>query len=103
MSNAVFYVLYKLKKGACPQDFLLASEKLMSEYTSKAKGYISWQQLVDGETWLDLITFETMEDAKNFEKKSAENPNELALYFYSFINFNTCKQHYFTIERTYKL
>ena len=50
MPNAVFYVSYKLKKGASVSEFLLAAEKLNNEYMSKQKGYISWKQLVDGDT-----------------------------------------------------
>ena len=99
MSNAVFFVSYKLKKGASVQDFLLASEKLNDGYMSKQKGYISWKQLVDGDTWADYITFETKEDAKRVEQ-SAE-PNELAEKFYSYINLNSCKTHFFSIERSY--
>ncbi|MCL2397372.1 MAG: hypothetical protein FWC93_04825 [Defluviitaleaceae bacterium] len=101
MSNAVFYCSFKLKQGASVPDFLMAAEKLNNEYISKQKGYISWKQLVDGDTWLDFLTFETMEDVKNFEA-GAGNGGELAQAFYSFINFNTIKQHYFTIEREYK-
>ncbi|MCL2109177.1 MAG: hypothetical protein FWH20_07525 [Oscillospiraceae bacterium] len=101
MKNAIFYVSYNLKKGASVPDFLQASKRLNDEYISKQKGYISWKQLVDGDLWVDLCTFETMEDAKNFEENSA-NPGELARKFYSFINFNTCKEHYFSIESNYE-
>ena len=99
MSNAVFYVSFKLKKGTSIPDFLLAAEKLNNEYMSKQKGYISWKQLADGDTWADFITFETMDDAK----KVAEScePNALAEKFYSFININSCKTHLFSIERSY--
>jgi len=100
MSNAIFFCSFKLKKGTSIPDFLLVSEKLNDGYISKQKGYISWKQLVDGDTWTDFITFETMEDLKNFEELSA-NPDELALNFYSFINMNSCKVHRFTVERRY--
>ena len=100
MSNAIFYVSYKLKKGASVPDFLQASERLNNEYISKQKGYISWKQVVDGDTWADFATFETMEDVKNFEANSA-NSGELSQKFYSYINLNSCKAHYFTIERSY--
>lgn len=102
MSKAVFYCSYKLKKGASIPDFLLAAEKLNNEYISKQHGYISWKQLVDGDTWADFITFETMEDVKNFEADSA-NSGELSQNFYSFINLMSCKVNYFTIEKNYKL
>ena len=89
MSNVVFLNTYKLKKGASIPDFLLAVENLNNEYISKQKGYISFQLLIDGETWADSTTFETMDDAKSFA--SAKEPNEFAEKFYSFLNFNSCK------------
>jgi len=100
MSNAVFYCSFKLKKGASVPEFLAAAEQLNNEHISKQKGYISWKQLNDGDTWLDMCTFETMEDIKAFEANSA-NPSELAQHFYSFINMPSCKVRYFTIERSY--
>lgn len=100
MSNAVFFCSFTLKKGTSVPDFLLAAEKLNNEYISKQKGYISWKQLVDGETWADFLTFETMDDVKKFEAESA-NAGELAGNFYSFINLNTCKVNYFSIEKSY--
>ena len=100
MCNAMFYCSFKLKKNASVPDFLLAAEKLNNEYISKQKGYISWQQLVDGDTWADCITFETLEDVKKFEADSG-NAGELAQNFYSFINCNSCKVNYFTVEKSY--
>jgi hypothetical protein len=99
MSNAVYYVSYNLKKEASVSDFLLASETLNTEYMSKQKGYISWKQLLEGEMWVDLLTFETMEDAKIVSNPSG--PNEFAEKFYSFINLNSCKVHLFSVERSY--
>lgn len=100
MSNAIYYVSYKLKKGASVTEFLDSAEKLNDEFISKQAGYLSWKQAVDGETWVDMITFETMDDLDNF-KKLSENPSELALQFYSTINLNSCKEHHFTVERSY--
>jgi hypothetical protein len=97
---AVFFCSYKLVKGVSVPDFLQAAEKLNNEYISKQKGYISWKQLVDGDTWADFLTFETMEDVKEFEK-NAVNAGELAQEFYSFINMKSCKVHYFSVERSY--
>jgi len=102
MSNAVYYVEYKLKKGASIPDFLQASEELNNGHISKQKGYISWTQLYDdkNDIWADMCKFETLEDVKNFEDNSGD-PCQLALNFYSFINLNSCKGHFFTIERSY--
>jgi len=102
MSNAVHFNIYKLKKGASVSDFLLASEKLNNEEISKKKGYVSWKIMVDGETWVDAVTFETEEDLKNFEEES-RNPSEVAKHFYSFINFTAKgnKHHKLSVERSY--
>ena len=100
MKNAIYYVSYKLKKGASVDDFLLASKQLNNQVISKQPGYLSWQQLNEKDVWVDLVTFETMADLNNFIAVS-HNPNQLALDFYSFINLNSCKQHFFNIERSY--
>jgi len=79
---------------------LVAAEKLNDEFIAKQPGYLSWTQAVDDETWVDIITFENMDDLRNFKKISG-NPSALALQFYSFINLNSCKEHHFTVERSY--
>ena len=86
MKNAVHLNVYKLKKKASVEDFLLAVEKLISEEISKKKGYVSFRLMQDGDTWVDEVTFETMEDLKKFEEE-AKKPSEAAKHFYSFINF----------------
>jgi len=99
MSNAVWFITYKLVKGASVPDFLAAAEELNNEFVSKKKGFIAWKQLVDGDLWADLMTWETMEDAKEFEKGGGTSP--LAQKFYSFINFNSLKSQFFTVEKSY--
>ena len=101
MPKSVFYCEYKLKKGTPTEDFLSASKQLNDEYISKQKGYISWEQWNDGGIWVDILSFETMEDVKAFEENSAANPNELAMNFYSHINMPSCKVRYYTVERKY--
>jgi len=100
MSNAVFYCSFNLNEGVSVPDFLIAAEKLNKEYISKQNGYISWKQLVDGELWVDLVTFETMEDVKNFAESSF-NPNEFSEKYFSLVNLNSCTEHFFTVERSY--
>jgi len=48
---------------------------------------------------VDLISWETLEDAKNFEASGGGEENPLALKFYSFINLMSCKTRYYTIEQ----
>jgi len=100
MSNSVYFCSCKLKKDTSIPDFLLAAEKLNNEYISKQKGYISWKQLVDGELWLDLVTFETMEDVKNFVE-SSNTPNEFSEKYFSLVDLNSCTEHFFSVERSY--
>jgi len=99
MSKAVYYVSFNLKKGANVEDFLLAAEKLNNEFISKQKGYVSWEQLSDEKTWVDLITFETMDDLNNF-KEISKNPSELAKNFYSFINPFSCKIRIYSVKKS---
>ncbi|MCL2591727.1 MAG: hypothetical protein FWD82_00035 [Defluviitaleaceae bacterium] len=98
-NNAVWFISYKLVKGANEAEFLKASEVLGREYISKQKGYISWKQLKDGDTWADIATWETMEDAKAFE--TSGGGGELANKFYSFIDFNSLKSRFYTVEWSY--
>jgi len=100
MSNAVWFISYKLVEGASVPDFLLASEKCSNEVLSKRKGFISWKQLTCGDTWVDLVTWETMDDAINAEKNDG-NPNPVAQSFYSFINFKSLKMQAYSVERSY--
>jgi len=99
MSNAIWFISYKLNKGASAQEFLDASEVLYNEVVSKAKGYVSWKQLLNDDTWVDLTTWETMEDAINFEKGGDPGPS--ALKFYSFIDFESLKSQFYTVEKSY--
>jgi hypothetical protein len=100
MPNAVWFISYKLKKGASVSDFLLASKKCNDEVLSKKKGFISWEVLQSDDTWVDLVKWETMEDAVNAEKDDGEK-HPVATEFYSFINFNSIKMKAYTIKNSY--
>jgi len=99
MKNAVVFISYNLKKGVSEDEFLQATQQLESQEVKHKKGYISWNQLKSEDIWVDLLTFETMEDARAFEKN--DTPSELAMTFYSFIDFNTVKSRFYTIEKKY--
>ena len=100
MSNAVWFISYKLVEGASVSDFLNASQDCNDEVLSKKKGFISWRVLGDGDTWVDLVTWETMDDAINAEKDDGV-PNPIAQKFYSFIDFNSLKHQVYTVEKSY--
>ena len=99
MSHAVWFISFTLKKNVSVEDFLLASEKCHNEVLSRQKGFISWEVLRDGDTWVDLVRWETPEDAKNGETAGGSNPAAHA--FYACINMNSCKTRLFTVEKTH--
>ncbi len=100
MSNTIWFITYQLKKDKSEQDFLLASAKCHDEVLSKQKGFISWEVLRDGDTWVDVVKWENGEDAKNAETAGAGNP--AARDFYAYINMSTCKQTLYSVEKTHR-
>jgi quinol monooxygenase YgiN len=100
MPKAVWYISYKLIEGANVKDFLLASKKCHDDSMSKNKGFISWDVLRDGDTWVDVVTFETMEDAENAEGDGNETTTHpSALAFYAFIDPDTLKHASYIVEK----
>jgi len=100
MSNAVWFISYKLVEGASVPEFLIASEKTHNEVLSKKKGFVSWKVLIDGDTWVDLVTWETMDNAINAENDDGDT-DPIALEFYSFIDPNSLKSLVFSVEKSY--
>ena len=102
MPKAVWYISYKLVEGASVEDFLLASKKCHDDSMSKNKGFISWEVLRDGDTWVDVVTFETLDDAKNAEgdgNEATKHPS--AIEFYSFIDPTTLKDTSYILEKSH--
>ena len=96
MERALFSNTYKLKKSANKEDFYAAFRSLREEFVSKQSGFISWQLMVDGDVYSDVIVFETMKDLEDFEVASKE-PNPLATAFYSYLNVNSCRTNRFDL------
>ena len=96
MSNAVVYISFSLIEGASVSDFLLAAEKLNSEFMSQQNGYISWKLLVEGDTWADVLTWETMEAAQNAMEAGCSYP--LSGEYFSFLNQESVKTHMYSIK-----
>ena len=99
MSQAVFHCSYKLVEGASEADFLAASEVCCKEVLSKLPGFISWQMLKNGDTWIDLVTFKTMADANATENGDYSSP--AAQNFFAFIDFATMKQENYSVEKSF--
>ncbi len=99
MPNAVWFISYKLIEGASQKDYLAASEKVHNEILSKQNGFISWQVLHDGDEWVDLVAWETPEDAKNAETAGQGNP--IAQEYYSYMDFSGMKNQMYTVAKRY--
>ena len=99
MSNAIWLISYELKKDANVEDFLLASKKCNDEVLSQQKGFISWDVLRDGDTWIDFVKWETEEDAKKGETAGVDHPASHA--FYAFIDMNSCTLKLYSVEKSY--
>jgi len=97
--NAVWFISYKLKKGASVPEFLAAQEQCSNEVLSKKPGFVSWQVLNKGDTWVDFVTWESMDDAVAAEKGDSKHP--AAAKFYSFLDFKSMKMQAYSVERTY--
>lgn len=89
MEKAIWNFSFKLKKGVTQDSFIEATQKLHDEIISKARGFISWEQYQQGDTWTDLVVWETLEDANN--GTTVADGSELSKKFYSMIQMNTCK------------
>lgn len=89
MTRALWNFSFKLKKGITQEDFVKATEKLHDEIISKSKGFISWEQYLQGDTWTDLVYWETLEDANN--GTTVAEGSVLAKNFYAKIQMNTCR------------
>ncbi len=99
MSNAVWFISYKLKNEASASDYLAASQKVHDEILSKQKGFISWKVLKDGGTWVDLVIWETPEDAKKAETAGQNNP--VAQEYYSYMDFTSMTNQMYIIQKDY--
>jgi len=97
--KTAWFISYKLKEGKSEADFLVASQKCNDEVLSKQKGFIAWDILRDGDTWVDLVTWETLEDAKTGERAGSGNP--AANDFYSFIDFKSLSHKVYSVEKEY--
>jgi len=91
-------ISFKLKEGVSTEDFLKVSDKIQENYLSKCKGFINRQLMVIDGVWTDWIIWETLPDAENSMKKSAEN--ESAKEFISLIG-EVIEQNNYTLERSY--
>lgn len=89
MPKAIWNFSYKLKKNVTQEQFIAATQRLHDEVISQAKGFVFWEQYLQGDTWTDLALWETLEDAKNAE--TLGHGSEAAKDFYALIQMQTCR------------
>ena len=99
MSNIIELASFYLKKEVSLPDFFLISDKFNSEFLALQKGYISRKLLVNGEKWLDLVLWETMEDAQNAVKEFYKS--KPALEYASFMLENEGDLLHFSVQKSY--
>ncbi len=89
MNKTAWIFSYKLKKGVSKEQFIELTQKLHDEVISKAKGFISWEQFLQGDTWTDFVLWESEEDAD--EATTIGKNKEVTNDFYACIQMNTCR------------
>ncbi len=85
MSNVLWFITYQLKKDVSIEDFLRASEQCNKEVLSRQKGFISWEVLRDGDTWVDLVKCEVgdgggCQKGRNRRRRRPRRPRVLRFY-----------------------
>ncbi|MCL2619191.1 MAG: hypothetical protein FWD98_09100 [Defluviitaleaceae bacterium] len=101
MSGTTWIISYNLKSGVSVEDFLAAAEKCCKEVVSVQKGFISWEMLRDGDTWIDVVKWETAEDAKNGETAGQHSP--VAHEFFAFLDMESCTHRMCSVEKSLKV
>ena len=101
MPRTVWIIEFNLKKGVTEDQFLKSSKRVCQEIISKQKGYISWDQFLKDDTWIDFVVWETMEDAKKALTAGSKNP--VAREFYSLMVYKSIKTKILTVKGSYGL
>ena len=95
MAHVYIYHSYKLKEGKSEQEFLRVAEKFSNEPSLKTKGFVSWTLIKDGETWADILVYESMDDFENASKSIHKIPSVHELG--SFFDIASITEHRFTV------
>ena len=116
MCNAIELASFKLKQGVSIEDFLLAADRFNKDYVSLRKGYVSRKLLRTGDTWYELVLWETMHDAKsayfgmlmiwvtiNDTQIAVDSTpgNNAAIHYLSFVDGESTNIHHLIVEKNY--
>lgn len=89
MAKTAWIFSYKLKKHITQEQFIQQTQKLHDEIISQAKGFLSWEHYLQGDTWTDFVLWETEEDAQN--ATTIGKGKAVTEAFYACIQMNTCR------------
>lgn len=78
---------------------MAATQRLHDEVLSKAKGFIFWEQYLQGDTWTDFVKWETLEDAN--DGTQVGNDSEAAEKFYAMLQMDTCNMLISSLVKRY--
>ena len=104
MSKVVEICLFKINEGVTEEHLLGASDLFNESFLAKQKGFISRQFAKDGDTWSDVVLWESMEDAMNAVKafEHALTVEDPAVMTYGLcINEEDCTMQHLTIVKSY--
>lgn len=91
---------FKTKPGVSDKQLLAASKVAYDGYLSKCKGFVSRELLkTSNGTWLDIVHFESMEDAQVAAENFAGNPSAKA--FEEAIDPATAKMSHYEVAKKY--
>lgn len=100
MKNAVWLISYKLVQGVSTDEFLKAAQPVHDEVLSQKEGFVSWQVLTEGDTFIDHIVWASEEDAQNASKEEdcASSATEA---YYAMIDFSTLQHQMCTVTKSF--
>ena len=103
MSNVIELVLFKLKEGVSEEQFLKASDEVNTSFLSLQKGYINRKLAKNEDAWMDIVLWETMDDAMNAAKLviNFTDDNSTAKLFFESIEQSSCEIKHLNVVKSY--
>lgn len=96
MKNALEIVIYKTKDGVSDTDFIHTGAEMEENFAKKQKGFIrrTFAKSENGD-WVDVIYWETMEDAMKASEAAMKSP--VCAPLFGMLDNESVKMHHFEI------
>jgi hypothetical protein len=96
MKQALEIVTYKLNDSVSDGAFMKASEDMERQFAAKQKGFVTRiVGMSDSGEWVDVVTWETMEDALAASEAAMKSPACAPMF--AMIEESSIKMHHFAI------